>query len=206
MGRESSLRPRPSDMTVGRWMIVAIISALSFSLARMTDEPKLTLWIGLGLFSLIVSRILVMILYARRCTVCGKGPVGMVTAVPFGDHFYWCAMCGQRSKRFWLGRLWDASGPNDAHRFQKGGWVETWDDSAIVPTPDRPETRTVGGLLESKLDRLAESPSEPIDVGTIPSSNSLTANPPAPGGVELPVTERYARTLDAIRWSRRSRS
>jgi len=188
-------------------MIVAIVSVLIFSLARIrTYEPRLQLWVGLGLLALIVSRILVMILYAKRCTACGKGPVGMVAAVPFGDHFYRCAACGQRSKRFWLGRLWDASDPKDAPRFHEAGGVETWDDSPIAPTPDRPETRTVGGLLESKLDRLAESPSEPINVGTIPSSDALAANPPAPGGVELPVTERYARTLDAIRWSRRSRT
>ena len=207
MGRESSLRPRPSGMTLGRWMLVAMVAALIFTLARIrTYEPRLQLGLGYGLFALACARVLVILLYSKRCTVCGKGPVGMVAAVPFGDHFFRCSNCGQRSKRFYLGRLWDASGPRDDRRFRKAPGVATWSQAAIEPTPDRPETRTVGGLLASKIDRDAERPAESVVVGTIPRSGDDPATPPTAPGVETPVTERFARTLDVIRWARRSRT
>ena len=205
MSAENPLRPRPRGVTISHLMVLALAIALVIGGLRIKNaEPRFQRGLGVGLVVLLVARVMLMILHAQRCPACGEGPVGTVAAVPFGDHYFRCAACGQRSKRFWLGRLWDASGPEDDRRYAKAPGVSTWAHGPIVPTPDDPNAATVGRLLLDKLDREAESEGEPVVVGTIASPPR--ANLPDPSGVQGSVAERFSRTLDVIRWSRRPRS
>lgn len=217
MGRPLALRPRPVGMTIGRLMLVSVAVAAVMWLARLDalqSSWERGLVIALG--AALLARLLFVLYAGRRCPACKVGLMGRVGAIPFGDHFFRCPECGQRAKRFWLGRLWDASGPEDADRFRKKDRpVSTWGDGPIAPAPDRPETRTVGHLLRGKLQRDAESP-DPVEVvpgasGWPDHSDGSTENRPrpasrsAPAGVKQQVADRFFRTLDAIRWSRNIR-
>jgi hypothetical protein len=197
-------------MTIGMWMVVAFVVALALAMARAKlIEPGLELGIEVGLAALLLARLFVIIATGKQCPSCDGGPVVRVALVSFGDQYFRCESCGQRMKRFGLGRRWDASGPDDDHHFHKRREVSTWSDAAIEPTPDVPATRTVGLLLREKRDRDASSePLVEVDLSdTDPNGGVQTrpANRPAASGVKTTVAERFFRTLDAIRWTRNSR-
>ncbi|MDB5350871.1 MAG: hypothetical protein JWN86_2118 [Planctomycetota bacterium] len=213
MGRSAVLRSWPRGMTIGRLMMVSVVVALSLWLfrARYLSRIELFGWIVIGIA--IVARTLVVALYSKHCPVCDKGPVARVATVSFGDHFFRCSACGQRMKRYGLGRLWDASGPEDDCRFHKTRPVSTWSDGPIVPITDSPETLTVGTLLRGKVDREALAP-EPVAIavgeagwsGEDPRATSARprATRRALVGVKQKVTHSFFCTLDAIRWARNS--
>ena len=210
MSKSSPLRTRPAGMTIGRWMVVALVTALVMTGFRVRSfEPKLELGLGLAIAALGFARLVVLAIAGKRCPACGKGPVGRVAAVPFRDVFYRCRSCGQRMKRYGLGRLWDASGPADDSHFHKNRPVSTWSDGPIEPTIETPATRTVGLLLRDKRDRGAATGEAPeIDLlagDPTERSSSPVASRPASPGVHSTVAERFFRTLDAIRWTRNSR-
>ena len=210
-------------MALGRWFIVFVLAALFAvgSLGRSLDP-----WVALPLVSgLLYPRLVVVLILglsvigfgwlilaaspSKRCPTCGKTSVGMVAAVPFGDRFYRCAACGQRMKRSGVGRYWDASGHEDDHHFHRARPVSSWSDGPVEPTTEIPETRTVGLLLRDKRDHDA-STDRPLEVDLLINEStgeapSPTASRPAGHGVKSKVTERFLRTLDAIRWTRNSR-
>jgi hypothetical protein len=217
MGRPVTLRRRPVGMTIGRLMLVSVAVAAVGWLFRMDapDSPwELGLEITVGVA--VVARIFILLLYARQCPVCGKSTLARVKAVSFGDHYLRCSSCGQRAKRSWLGRLWDASGPEDDRYFEPSVKpVTTWSDGPILPSAETSQTRTVGTLLRGKLHREELGP-ETVEIaagesdGTVQSEKSrMSPHKPtarlAPSGVKQPVAERFFRTLDAIRWARNSR-
>jgi len=106
-----------------------------------------------------------------------------------------------------MGRLWDASGPNDAPYFMKKHSVTTWSDKPIEPTPELPETQTVGSLLREKKGRVTAS-AEPVELDLY-DRDPVMEHPEQPAnrstlvGVKKTVAERFFSTLDAIRWTRK---
>lgn len=218
MGRAGPLRSRPVGLTIGRLMLASVAVAVGlWTFRAIVRAEPITRGEQIGMIAIgvaIVARAFIVVLYAGRCSVCDKGPVGRVAAVSFGDHFYRCSACGQRMKRSWLGRTWDASGPEDDRRFHKDRPVSTWSDGPIYPSTDSPETRTVGSLLRGKVDREAHVP-EPVEIasGEAGWRNESAPDGPskpramrsAPLGVKQQVARSFFRTLEAIRWDRNSR-
>lgn len=207
MGRPNSLPERPNGVTIERLMLVTLLVAFGLWIVRPSALSSRAEQIAaVCVVAAIVGRILMLLYFAKYCPVCRTMAVGRVRTVPFGDHYFRCAACGQRSKRYGLGRLWDASGLKDARYFQRDRPARVWDDAPIVPTPDDPTTRTVGTLLSEKLDRTAQAPG-PVQAPDLIDDRIHDAppDPPRDGGVSPPVGERALKTLEAIRWSRQSR-
>lgn len=212
--KRAAVRRRPTGVTIGRLMFVSVVVALVLRIVRtdsMTTRGERIVLIAFAI--VVVARILILIYYARQCPACGKGPVGLVAAVPLGDHFFRCDACGQRLKRAWLGRVWDASGPEDDRRFVKNRPAPDWPEGSFAPSVDQPATRTVGMLLRGKIEREALAP-DPVEIApgeigwtgeSCGDTEHFPANRSARTGVQHPVATAFFRTLDAIRWARNSR-
>ena len=215
MARTTAIRPPPGGLTIARMMIVVGVVAFLGWLARL--DPLRSRWeqgVLLVLLGVLLARLLILVLFAKTCPACGGSELGRVAARPFGEHYFLCHSCGQRLKRFGLGRLWDASGPGDARHFHRDRASRIWSDGPVIPDESSPETRTVGRLLRGKIDREAEAP-EPVAVlgdesaPFLPPAASRTADRgrgPRLAGIKALVADRFFRTLEAIRWSRAPRS
>ncbi len=207
MGRPSALKPRPLGMTIGRWMAVAGVVGLVCWLTRADswDSPTFRIVAGV-LGGLLVGRMLILGLFGKRCPACGVGPLERVKYLPFGDHFYRCANCGQRAKRYALGRLYDASGPDDSGRFDPRPVSTFWDDSALDAEPGSAASPVVARLLRDKAGRHAEE-AEPVSLDLLPeppAGPAFPSKPIRPSGKGR-VAETFFRTLETIRWARSSR-
>lgn len=216
MGHLGALRPRPRGVTIGRLMLVSVVVAIAGWAYRADPmRSRWEQWLLLAAGGLVLIRIGVLILFAKQCPACGKPELGRVAARSFGDHYFRCAACGQRAKRNGLGRMWDASGPEDDRFFRKERPVRTWADGPIDPAEETPETRTTARLLRGKIDRDAQAP-EPVEIvpGDLRRSGGTetaqaVGRPAArtrPLGVKDRVAETFFRTLESIRWSRSKRS
>ncbi len=152
-------RPRH---TIGELMVVIAALAGVLAIPRLINSPdRLVLFCFLGLLAtLVLVSGAIEAIFGKVCPACS---VRALRRLARHRRYYRCSACRARFKRFGFGPWLDASGPEDAARYQKPSDAGVW---KTFRAPMDLKGTNSGVLLGSKrsrdlLDEVKQHPPKP---------------------------------------------
>jgi hypothetical protein len=141
--------PWSGRYTIGKVMVGIAVLASLLAVPRIVMSPDLVVMVCLvGLLTLLFAiHILVEMVVGSACPSCGQWTLRRLLR---HRHFYRCTACRGRFKRFGFGPWLDASGPEEAARFQRPTAAGTWKN---FTAPKDLSGTTSGALLQNKRAR-----------------------------------------------------
>jgi hypothetical protein len=156
---------QPPRFTIGRVMVWVAAVAFLLAIPRLVTSPELlvTLAIVGMLAALVLLNGLAGMVFGLRCPACSRRTLRRLAR---HRHYYRCAACRVRLKRFGYGPWLDASGPEDTARYRKPTEAGSWKG---FEAPEELDGTTSGRLLRNKRSRGG------------PAEEPRPTTPPGPG-------------------------
>ncbi len=135
--------------TIGQMMWAILVVGGVLALPRILNSPDRVI----AFSALVILSVLCLIaavaeiVLSKRCPNCSRWSLRRLAR---HSRYYLCTSCRARLKRGWMGPWHDASGPEDAARYERRSHAGIW--KGYTP-PGEPEGSRSGHLLQSKRMR-----------------------------------------------------
>jgi hypothetical protein len=159
--------------TIGQfmWLIAALALALGLPRSSLLSQARVAGTIILALSLIALASFILQAVMRFQCPRCARMTLRRLARHP---HYYRCQTCGLRVKKFGFtfGPWLDASGPQDAGKYQPATERSAWKGFAVQ---EDLSGSISGSLLSNKRGRVPAPPRPTSKKRTVPIASEVAA-------------------------------